>query len=65
MVICSQVTFTFANNTVADQNGQGQAIYANDISVCLTNNTAHTTDELFNISIFSNEYVFDFRQVVS
>ena len=65
MVICSQVTFIFDNNTVTDQNGQGKAFYADDISVCLLNNTEHNAEKLFKASIFSNEAVFNFRQVAS
>ena len=63
MVICSQVNFIFDNNTVTNQNGQGQAFYADDISVCLLDNTVDTADQLFKASIFSDGSVFDFRQV--
>ena len=52
--------FTFNNNTVTDENGQGLAFYADDISRCVDINT-NDIYQGFNQSVFSNSHIFDFR----
>ena len=60
----SQVTFIFNNNTV-DQNGQGQAIFADGVGLCMRDDIVNSTDQVStsDSSIFSYASVFDFRQV--
>jgi len=66
LVTCSlcyfcQVTFIFNNNTLTNQNGQGQSFYADDIAHCVLGNVVKDTNQVFNSSIFSNTPIFNFR----
>ena len=58
-----QVTFTFTNNTLTNDNGQGQDFYAEDIKYCVLDHIVNDAYEIFNSSIFSNTLIFNFRQV--
>ena len=61
-LLYSQATFTFNNNTVVDQNGQGQAFFADTIGLCILNSTENNVNTVYKSSIFSYESVFNFRQ---
>ena len=62
MLFC-QVVFTFTNNTLTNQNGQGQSFYAEDVTHCVLGHTINNTGQVFNSSIFSDTTIFNFRQV--
>ena len=64
MLFC-QVVFTFTNNTLTNQNGQGQSFYAEDVTHCVLGHTINNTGQVFNSSIFSDMTIFNFRQVDS
>ena len=48
---------------MTEENGQGDAFYAGDISACVLGKQIPENDvgQTFNLSIFSKPSVFDFR----
>ena len=53
---------TFNENKVTDKDGQGADFYADDISQCIDIN-ANNSNQNFDRSVFSNQHIFNFRQV--
>jgi len=53
----------FNYNHVTNQNGEGDAFYAGDISACVLGKqiSKNDVDQTFNLSIFSKPSAFDFR----
>ena len=62
MLFC-QVSFTFINNTLTNENGQGQDFYAEDTSYCVIGRDVNNTkaNEVFDSSVFSSTHIFNFR----
>ena len=58
-----QVNFTFINNTLTNEDGQGQDFYAEDISYCIIGRGESNAKKVFDSSIFSNTHILNFRQV--